>query len=264
MRAVIAILLLLSTSALAARQELTGPTTFYVATTGNDSNVCSSASQCRTIQRVIDYICGSVDTRGFPAMIQVADGAYREVATISSYCVLFIKGNHATPRNVVIDGLQVRDHSTVLFYDLALPWVLLSQGAIVDGYDFVLIAGPAPAGAQIFVGNGSTFNANNYSIDAGNTGHVLVGPASVFGQPGNSVVTLGNWIAYTSGATVMPFYNAKFGGVISLGPNITYTNGNQTTAIPADVTDRGIVIKSGNTLPGSTIWKPNVGDGLLK
>src|SRR5580765_6137522 len=51
---------------------LTAATTYYVATTGNDSNPGTVGSPWLTLQHAVDY-CGQIVQNGWPLTIQIAD-----------------------------------------------------------------------------------------------------------------------------------------------------------------------------------------------
>lgn len=90
------------------RKVLTANTTFNVATTGVDSNSCTSGAPCLTIQRAYDNLANFYDLQGFTATIQVANGTYT-AGLITAKCVLGQNGTgsvqilgNATPSNVLI------------------------------------------------------------------------------------------------------------------------------------------------------------------
>lgn len=61
------------------RERLTADRTYYVATTGNDSNDgLTMGSPMATIQKAWDTICDTLDLAGFRAIIQLADGTYTQ------------------------------------------------------------------------------------------------------------------------------------------------------------------------------------------
>lgn len=88
------------------RQKLTANTTFYVATTGNDSTGNGTAGlPWLTIQHGYDYIAGNVDIAGYVCTLDVEDGTYAAglnatVPTVGGTLTLI--GNTTTPANVVI------------------------------------------------------------------------------------------------------------------------------------------------------------------
>jgi hypothetical protein len=88
------------------REVLTADRTYYVATTGSDSNDgLSSGSPFATIQKAVDVVC-SLDLSIYQATIQLADGTYTAGATLKSYVGALppiIQGNATTPANVVVN-----------------------------------------------------------------------------------------------------------------------------------------------------------------
>lgn len=60
-----------------SREILTSSRTYFVSTTGNDSNTgLSAASSFLTIQKAIDVVTGNLDLGVFTVAIQIADGNY--------------------------------------------------------------------------------------------------------------------------------------------------------------------------------------------
>ncbi|MHC5542321.1 hypothetical protein ACYOEI_29205, partial [Singulisphaera rosea] len=88
----------------AQRIKLTANATYYVATTGNDSNPGTSGSPWLTVQHAVDYALNTVDSGGFNVTISVANGTYTGAASITKPMVggglLIIQGNVGTPANV--------------------------------------------------------------------------------------------------------------------------------------------------------------------
>jgi hypothetical protein len=94
------------------REVLTADRTYYVATTGSDSNDgLSSGSPFATIQKAVDVVC-SLDLSIYQATIQLADGTYTAGATLKQYVGALppiIQGNTTTPANVVVNVSTRRD-----------------------------------------------------------------------------------------------------------------------------------------------------------
>lgn len=242
-----------------SRQELTAATTFYVDPAGSDSNDGTSAHPWQHGQHALDYILGSVDCRGFPPCVQFADHAYNEQLNMSGSCQgIFIRGNHANPRAVSFTGIQVRDHATLLFYDLSTPWVILAQNSIIDADNFVLCSGSPPSGIQLSVDASSSFNCSTYAYDVGATCHLYVGAGATFRQSGGVNVSAGYWPTFGT------FYKAEWGGQIAIAAGVNYVDGSHVTSyVPVDTRNRGMVATGGNAIPGS-LYNPNQpGDGLI-
>lgn len=249
MRTILALLLcaLALPAPAADREQLTANKTWTVASTGTPD--------FSTLQAGVDYICGNVDVRGHAPTLQLNSDLSTEVVSITGHCLVFIQGNSGNPRAVGIAGLQVRDHATVLFYNLSLPWLIVAQNSVVDFAGIVIRAGSPPSGFQITVDVSSKINAGAYSIDVGATGHVYVGAGSVFEQAGGVSVHMGWW------PTIGTFYKAQWGGNIQIGAGVTYVDGSHVTGYQCDAENRGIIYRGGNTIPGN--YGNLVGDGLM-
>jgi hypothetical protein len=91
--------------AVATRELLTAARTYYVATTGSDSNNGLSASTpFLTIQKAINTVC-SLDMGVYQVTIQVADGTYTSTSVGNNYIGALppiIQGNTTTPANCII------------------------------------------------------------------------------------------------------------------------------------------------------------------
>lgn len=93
-------------AALANPTPSSSGTTYYISTSGNDSNPCSSGSKCLTLAHVISLLPTMLTK---PYTINVADGTYTEaiafngfLGTVQGY--VKIVGNTGTPGNVVFNG----------------------------------------------------------------------------------------------------------------------------------------------------------------
>lgn len=89
------------------REKLTANRTYYVATTGNNSNNgLAVGTPFLTIQKALDTVFGTLDLGGFNVFIQVADGTYNGANSVGSPQVgagiVTVVGNTTTPANVII------------------------------------------------------------------------------------------------------------------------------------------------------------------
>jgi hypothetical protein len=96
----------------AMREPLTAPRTYFVRTGGNDSNsglLNTDVGAFRTIQRAID-VAASLDVRGFPVTVQIADGTYaqslfcRPMTGVFGDFGLILRGNIGNPAAVQIQA----------------------------------------------------------------------------------------------------------------------------------------------------------------
>ena len=79
---------------------------YYVATTGSDSNSCSSGSPCLTVAHVLSLIPAALSS---PFIVNVADGTYAAGLLVTGYHTssdgnIQIVGNATTPANVIFSG----------------------------------------------------------------------------------------------------------------------------------------------------------------
>jgi hypothetical protein len=86
--------------------SLSAPLSYYVATTGSDSNNCLSVSTpCLTIQQAIS-LTQSINMNGFYVTINVAAGTYAPFigTALNGSGTIFIIGNTTTPTSVLINA----------------------------------------------------------------------------------------------------------------------------------------------------------------
>lgn len=149
------------------RTRFIADTTFYVATTGNDiTGKGTSGSPWATVAHAYAVIANSYDLSGFVATIQVADGTYAGVQTLSGPLLgqigpanLIINGNAVTPANVTMALAGVQ---RAMFQ----PQNLKIANAAGDGL-------AASFGASINLGPGIVFGAcSQAQIDAFRTGTI--------------------------------------------------------------------------------------------
>lgn len=89
-----------------SRTELDADTTFYVATTGLDTNAGSAASPFLTLAAAFNHIKNNIDAKGFAVTIQIVDGTYNsDLIDVTNLPVpVTILGNLTTPANVNLVG----------------------------------------------------------------------------------------------------------------------------------------------------------------
>lgn len=89
------------------REVLTADRTYYVSTSGSDSNNgLTAGAPLATIQKAYDTIVQDLDTAGFTTTIQLADGTYTNnplniASSWSGGGPIIVRGNPSTPANVV-------------------------------------------------------------------------------------------------------------------------------------------------------------------
>lgn len=189
-----------------ARQKLTTNTTFYVATTGNDSTGLGTAAlPWATMQHAYNYIQANVDIAGFSCTISVADGTYaagvvaNAAPTVGG--VVTVTGNTTTPTNCVINQTASDCFS-----------------AIGTGAEFVIGGGFSLSNT---VGNCVSVGENGVINIVGKMNYALVSTtADHIGARTNGLISIG--ADYTISAGAYDHYGALTGGKIDAG-GITVT-----------------------------------------
>ncbi|WP_439626145.1 DUF2793 domain-containing protein [Shinella sp.] len=103
--------------AVGLRPQLTGNLTYYVATTGSDSNNgLAVGTPFATLQKAIDE-AHKLDCASYDVTIELANGTYAGATVVRPLIgggTLFIKGNEPTPASVVLSsGLSFRNGAQV-------------------------------------------------------------------------------------------------------------------------------------------------------
>jgi hypothetical protein len=210
------------------REMLTANRTYYVATTGSDSNNgLSAGAPFLTIQKAVDVVC-SLDLSIYQATIQLADGTYTAGATLKSYVgalAPIIQGNATTPANVVVnvasgDAFAVNGGAwTVRNLRLiasvhGLSVTQKTASAAFSGLEF------GACSRQIQVSLGYVTAIGNYSIVGGATRHIGASDGGTFFASGVTV-TLSGTPAFSSafvvatGCATVALYSCIFSGSVT-------------------------------------------------
>lgn len=217
-----------------ARQKLTANTTFYVATTGNDTTGNGSASlPWATPQHAYDYVADNVDIAGFRCFASCADGTYAtgcNATTPTVGGILEFVGNTTTPANVLV---STGGTPTFAAYDGCRFAI---GGFKVSGTSYLVMA--RGAGAKVLI---------NDVMDYGSGGGALLGQINAFWA---GYVEITHNYNITGGAG--QHYYASGNGVIEMG-GITVT----VSGMPAFAgqfalsSSNGTIQVFGNTYSGS-------------
>ncbi|QND57406.1 hypothetical protein [Mesorhizobium huakuii] len=249
-----------------AREVLTAARTYYVRTDGNDSNtglVNSAGGAFLTIQKAANVIA-ALDCSTFQAFVQVVDGTYTAGTSLPPYLGSLppvIKGNNATPGNVIISTTgancftnasgqtwSVRDmelRSTTTGIHLSSTSGLIQYqnirfGTCAEGHIFAFGGKCQATGAYSIVGNAQYHMAAvNGSVVANGITVTLSGtPAfsDVFVRAGRAG-DIDCFSSAFSGSATGQRYDALTGGAI-------FTNGAAITYFPGSVA--GVARLGGN------------------
>lgn len=226
----------------------TGNIALYVASTGNDSNPCSSTAKCLTIQHAVN-VAAQYNYQGlYSPTINVADGTYTNVQVVLLALVNCpaggsIAGNVTTPTNVKLS-------------DAGTAWTIdTNTGAkwLVAGVDFHGSYGGLNVNSYASVAinkinlSGSLTQGGYYVhtygiIDASAPGTALsISTASM----GNFIYSHGTMIMNGSAITVtnavtMPFFIALDAASKFYAIGMTITNGSNVTA-----SSNGLIMTNG-------------------
>ncbi|WP_421579354.1 DUF2793 domain-containing protein [Shinella sp. M31] len=189
------------------RIQLTAARTYYVATTGNDSNTGLSAGAAfATLQKAVDE-AHKLDCASFDVTIQLANGTYAAGATVARSLIgggtLIIKGNETTPASVVLSsGLSFRNGAQVRVAGLRFVIATDLIHALSVGNGVYLRTGKLEFGAvganadHIFADNPCHIAIEeDYTISGGGRRHMNIGMGYVVGA--NRTITLTGTPAFT-------------------------------------------------------------------
>jgi hypothetical protein len=264
-----------------APTPLAADTTFYVATTGSDTNnnCAISASPCLTIQRAWNQLVGNFNLNGHVATIQVADGTYTGGLKMSSMPVgvnsvataggrwnptsVVVQGNCTTPANVVInvtgDAISASGPVGMTLKCVSLQSTLntvTSDSGATIGINNVRFLG-ASAGYQMLAQSATILISGNYTIVAG-------------GGFTHATVALGGSIVYPPGRTVtlsgasswsQSFFQSSTSGSIYMVPPVF--TGTAATGVQWTTSMNGTIYTSGSAcssvIPGSVAGSNSLG-----
>jgi len=147
---------------IASREVLTADRTYYVATTGSDSNNgLAVGTPFLTIQKAID-VAATLDCSIYNIIIQVGDGTH---VTNSITCkniigsgTVTIQGNSSTPSSVIIDGGFAK----------TIP------GTVYEIWYFKLIKSSGTATTAINANGGAAINIKDLEFGAGFTYQIFI------------------------------------------------------------------------------------------
>jgi Protein of unknown function (DUF2793) len=206
------------------REQLTAARTYFVATTGLDSNTgLAAGTPFLTLQKAIDTVAG-LDIGAFDVTVQLADGTYSTGVLVRGPFlgsgVVTIKGNTASPQNVILSRAAA-DAVTVRVGALRLEALTL-QTSGASGSTIM-----AELGGLVVLGPGLRFGACiNYHvlaltravvrIETGAAIAIVGGGASHLAAAGGQIDASGNTWTLTGTPVFTNFVLATSGGLVGL------------------------------------------------
>lgn len=253
----------------AGRTLLTGNQTYYVSSTGNDTNPGTSGSPWLTIQHAINYIAANVDGGGHVAMIQVQDtGSPTTYAANISVSMAFVGFG---PNGVVISGNAVTPANVVLTVANASPALTVTGEGVGIQIQNLQIQNTSTGsalsvgqGASVVLGTGIIFGiAGSKQVDIESGGYfsgqgnayTISGAAAIHIQAGvNSKATINNSTVTVTGT---PAFSTAF---VFITDNstlyaVSVTFSGSATGVRFNVTNNGVINTNGggaNYFPGNS------------
>src|ERR1035437_3799200 len=189
------------------RTVLTADTTFYVATTGNDSTGDGSVGNpWATLQYTLNFVCSKLDLTGFNVHVQLVDGTYTGASSGPGFSSLMAPGTQFYS-GIFVDG-NAADATKVV----------ITENASWPGSIFYLNLSP-----------NVSFNFQNMTLDASNLSVDSSGPFYVYGDAGSQLVTNGTIRVIgntgTGVGTSGDIFNASFGCQVQVNGNFIIEGG---------------------------------------
>ena len=244
------------------RIALGANTTFYVATTGNDSTGNgTSGTPWLTIQHAINVLNSKYDLAGYTATINVADGTYTTPIVLTTPFVggsvknVVINGNSVTPSNVIIsttsaDCINVSNIGVSIYVQNLKLQTTTGGSCLFAQYGGTIwyknIVFGACAANQISAFAGSPVLADgNYSISGSAQCHINTNGSSqvstgsvtvtITGTPAFSIAFASVGTTSVYGAQSATFSGSATGVRYVLASNgVIYTNGAGATFLPGN------------------------------
>jgi hypothetical protein len=268
------------------RELLTADRTYYVATTGSNSNSgLSATAPFLTLQKAADVL-STLDMMGYKVTVQIADGTYTSGVAMyvtppgcNSAADIVFQGNSGTPANVVISTTSANCFtagSNLTAADFGTSAVMTVKDMQLQTTTSGNCLSASNGGSAILFENVRFGTCVDAHIDAHHNAFVkatgnyaVVGSAArhIFSASGAIVVNYILTITYsnTPNFSIANFYVA--GGEIFCG-SITFTNGGTVTGVRY-ILASGSIITGGTTsltyIPGSSpgVYETNTEGGFI-
>lgn len=216
----------------AMRERLTANRTYYVTTTGNDSNAgLTAATAFLTIQAAINYVAANIDLGGFTCTIQVGAGTWTQPLTprrVTGHGTVLLLGDEVTPANVTLTPGS--SFAAVFFFDCGV-WN-------IRGFKIT-----ATNKNAIQAGGLSAVYFQNIDFGAVGTGNHIAS------QQGANIQATGNYTI--SGAAAIHWYSDNSGKISITSRTVTLTG---TPAFSSQFAQAGRLSNiecQGNTFTGA-------------
>lgn len=230
---------------LSVRELLTAARTYYVATTGSDSNDgLSAGSPFLTIQKAVNVVC-SIDSGVYAVTISVADGTYAGAVALKAPVgsgTFTLQGNTSTPANCVISpasgsAITANGAGKWTVKGVKLTTTSAGRGIIALGSSTQLSISYIEFGSvnyeHIYLSNGAALSIGEaWAISGSAIAHILVSSGGQF-NAGGITCTITNTPAFSNG-----FATASNLGVIVV---VSLTFSGSATGKRYDATTNGVI-----------------------
>lgn len=225
----------------AGRIKLSANTTFYIATTGNDTTGTGAVgAPWATITRASAVLASMYDFNGYQVTLQLADGTYTPAnLTMTTRFVgqvgpIIINGNASTPTTVIYRAtLAASNGGWFQVQNMRMGGGSTANCLITSDGGFIY-TGPgmsydAVSSDHLHTGGGGTINIlNSYSIVGGAANHMNGLNGGNIGVSGGVTITLSNTPAFTEflnlGVLAQFFGSPAFAGTGATGQKYNITN----------------------------------------
>lgn len=222
------------------RTQLSGNVTYYISTTGNDSNPGTIGSPWATGQKCWNYIQANIDLARFSATCQYADGTYVQNMSAIGTTVgqtfpgkITFQGNCSTPSNVVIGGAStaafIADHEAE--FAVACMRVVALSG--------VPLLNATQTGSFINLAGGG-------AVELGPSGT----QAQLLADTGGTIAIQGPYTILT-GTSLAHLWATDTGKIITVNAPTVTLSGTPAFTCFAQATDLGYINPTGTTYSGS-------------
>ena len=228
------------------REVLTENRTYYVRTNGVDTNtglVNDAAGAFLTIQHAVDVVA-TLDIAGYTVTIQLADATYtenvqlKEVVGYSIVGNLIIKGNTATPANVINSPVGVLSKAAFYSSGIQSEWLIMDMQLSVLSGSATACSLVSDSNSRLWFGNiifaqskqahlrasaGGVIQAySSYSITGNATFHGLSSAGGILRVQLDYLTNLAIAVTITPTVAFTAFYSAQSNSAI-LANGSTYT-----------------------------------------
>jgi hypothetical protein len=237
-----------------SRTLLVANATYYVRTDGSDSNnglANTSGGAFLTIQKAVDVVAG-LDLGIYDVTIQIANGTYTGVIVLKTLVgagSVTVRGDPTTPSNVVVNVTGSAFTGSNIVGNWIITGVKMTTTSVA-----IFADGPTVTISALALDFGASTSAHMYATGGAKiktTGVYTISGAAAF----HALASFGNIEigAYTVTVTGTPAFGSSFFYTEAAGNirAISVTWSGSATGKRYDITQNGLAVTGGATLPGN-------------